>query len=161
MSILNVTGSKGNHYSGYAGKTDRIQEPFEVEVPEMTEEENSDNAEASDTYKGKSFMDLLAGSGLEGMKANQIPVINQIVSSKNPEDGKIYRAYFMDDKIFCDDAEGKRTWEIAIDDAEQGEKVKDFFKKYTPYKWAGELYSGKDMEMAVLESFWRDLFGKA
>ncbi len=161
MSILNVTESSRGHYSGYTGKTGKGQETFEVEVPEMTEDENSDNAEASDTYKGKSFMDLLAGSVLEGMKANQIPVINQIVSSKNPEDGKIYRAYFMDAKIFCDDAEGKRTWEIAIDDAEQREKVKDFFKKYTPYKWAGELYSGKDMEMAVLESFWRDLFGKA
>lgn len=55
-----------------------------------------------------SLMDLLTSSDF---KKNQIPVINQIISSKNPEDGEIYRTYFMDDQIFCNNADGKKHGE--------------------------------------------------
>lgn len=157
MSVLNVRGDRNGYYSGYTRKTDKAQEIFDVEVTEKTENNNSNGTDIPDAFKGMSLMDLLTSSDL---KKNQIPVINQIISSKNPEDGEIYRTYFMDDQIFCNNADGKKAWGISINDAEQKTKMADFLQKYTSYEAAGRLYPGIDMEMITLESFWREFLNK-
>lgn len=158
MPISSVgSGAKG-YYQEYTTKVDVAQEPFLVDEQAKTVKEDSSRPEVPDAFKGiSSPMDLLAS---DKFKKNQIPVVNQIVTSRNPEDGEIYRTFFMEDKIYCNNAEGKKAWELAIDGTEQAEKIKDFFKKYTPCGWAKELYSGKDMGIVSLKSFWVELLDK-
>lgn len=52
---------------------------------------------------------------------------------------------------YCQETAGKSS-------AEQAEKIRDFFREYTPYQWADELYSGDDMGMVTLKDFWVELF---
>lgn len=54
-----------------------------------------------------------------------------------------------------------RVLKIDIEDAQQAEKVKEFFEKHEPnHKWFREYYSGADMGMAAVKNFWLDLFEK-
>lgn len=107
-------------------------------------------------FTGMSFADLFANPSL---KANQIPVVNQIVSSKNPNDGEIYLTYFTDRKITCCHVDGTKEWDLNFDE-EQYEKVRDFFKDSKPYEWAKEIYSGDDMQMASVKEYWLELFAE-
>lgn len=158
MAVSSVGNSNQGYYQEYATKVDVVREPFLTDEQVETVKEDSNRSEVPDAFKGiSSPMDLLAS---DKFKKNQIPVVNQIVTSRNPEDGEIYRTFFMDDKIYCNNAEGKKAWELAVNGTEQAEKIKDFFKKYTPYGWAKELYSGMDMGMASVKSFWVELLGE-
>lgn len=156
---MSVTGVSSNcngvgYYKSTASKT-KAEESFSSGIREKPEEIlQAEQEEVPDASGGLSFADIFYSGRF---KLNQIPVVNQIVSSKNPEDGKIYRAYFMDDEIICHDADGKTAWEVEVNEDQQ-QKVKDFFKEFTPYKWAKELYSGDNMGMATVKNFWLDLF---
>lgn len=83
------------------------------------------------------------------------------MSSRNPEDGEIYRAFFTDERIICNYGDGRRAWEIEIEDTQQAEKVKEYFGQFKPDDdWVKEYYSGDKMRMAVVQHFWLDLFEK-
>ena len=123
---------------------------------EIVDVGDNEDGKVPDKYAGMSFAELMNCSEL---KKNQIPVVNQIVSARNPEDGKIYRVFFTDREIICNHAEGRRAWQIELKDVQQTAKVKDFFEKYeADNKWFKEYYSGSNMEMATVESFWLDMF---
>ena len=157
MSVTGISNNNMGYCKETAAKAIVKQEAFSLQEPmEHMEESQKMPGAVPEQFTGMSLLDLLNSS--EGKK-NQIPVVNQIVSSKNPEDGEIYLTFFTDDKITCNHADGRKAWEVAIDSTEQAEKVKGFFEKYTPYKWAKELYSGDDMGMTAVKSFWLELFG--
>lgn len=156
MGITGVKNDNNGYYQEPIKKTDAEQNVFALEEPKENIDKSQERCgEVPEKFAGMSFKDLMENSEI---KKNQIPVVNQIVSSKNPEDGKIYLTYFTDDKITCNHADGRKAWEVAINSTEQAEKVKDFFKGYSPYEWAKELYSGDNMGMVTLESFWLELF---
>lgn len=47
-----------------------------------------------------------------------------------------------------------------MEDAQQAEKVKEYFGQFKPDRdLVKEYYSGDKMKMAVVQSFWLDLFG--
>ena len=160
---MSVTGVSSNcngveYYKSTALKT-KTEESFSSEIQEKPEETlQTEYEEVSGASGGLSFADIFYSGRF---KLNQIPVVNQIVSSKNPEDGKIYLTYFTDDKITClhPGTGGKVAWEVEVNEDQQ-QKVKDFFKEFTPYKWAKELYSGDNMGMATVKNFWLELFEK-
>lgn len=123
----------------------------------VTEEASATNvSEASSQNVGISFSDLMNSQ----YARNKIPTINQIISSKSPVDGELYRVYFTNDRISCNHADGKRAWEVEINDEQQAEMIKEFFEGYTPNdNWTNnEYYSGDNIGMAVLKTFWLDLF---
>lgn len=154
MEIIGVRNN--NDYQEPIKKTDAKQNVFALEESEESIDKSQERCgEVPEKFVGMSFMDLMGNSEI---KKNQIPVVNQIVSSKNPEDGEIYLTYFTDEKILCNHADGRKAWEISINCAEQSEKIQDFFKGYSPYEWAKELYSGDNMGMVTLKNFWLELF---
>ena len=157
MSVTGVGSSKTAYYQETVSRADVGQEPFSVEDLDIkADEKDQRHEEVPDKFAGTTFHDLInSGKG----RKNQIPVVNQIVSSRNPEDGEIYRAFFTDKSIICNYGDGRRAWEIDIEDAQQGNKVKEFFAKREPdndcFK---EFYSGDNLGMAVVKKFWLDLF---
>ena len=125
-------------------------------------EEKVQEAESEEKkFPGNTLSELFEALSSGKVKANSIPVVNQIVSAKNPEDGKIYLTFFTDQTITCivPNESGRKVWEMEIT-ADQAEKVKYFFAQYTPSKWAKEYYSGEELGQATMESFWRELFRK-
>lgn len=155
-----AVGNNGQSYCQESvGKMDAEKKSFSLEESKETDEKiQKRHGDVPDEFAGMSLKDILESGEF---KKNQIPVVNQIVSSKNPEDGEIYLTFFTDEKITCNHADGRKAWEININGIEQVEKVKDFFEKYTSYEWASELYSGEDMGMVTLKSFWMELFDES
>ena len=80
-------------------------------------------------YGSGSFVDIMNSSH----KRNQIPLVNQIVSYKDTENGEIYRAYFTDDKVTSHNAVGQKAWETAIKDASHVQKIKESLGGITLY----------------------------
>ena len=80
-------------------------------------------------YGSGSFVDIMNSSH----KRNQIPLVNQIVSYKDTENGEIYRAYFTDDKVTSHNAAGQKAWETAIKDASHAQKIKESLGGITLY----------------------------
>lgn len=159
MSINRVENVNSSIYNTQAGAlpTEGSSKEDFVELLQSGQEEGYDKATGSSA--GMSFDDVMklinSGAG------RKIPVVNQIVSARNPEDGELYRAFFTDREIICHRGDGKRAWEIEIPDAQQAEKVKEFFAKYEPDRdLFREYYSGDKMKMAVVERFWLDLLEK-
>lgn len=153
------SNSNSREYCRKAASGTKVEDSFSVEIQEEPEKTlQKEQEEVPDAFKGLSFEDIFYSGKF---KVNPIPVVNQIVSAKNPEDGKIYRTFFTDDKITCYHAgtDGKIAWEVEVKEDQQ-QKVKDFFKEFTPYKWAKELYSGDNMAMATVKNFWLELFEK-
>lgn len=162
VTSVNSNSNSAEYYKNTTSST-KIEEPFSIGIQEEPEKEpkkalQKEQEEVPSAYMGLSFTDIFYSGKF---KLNQIPVVNQIVSAKNPEDGEIYLTYFTDNKITCLHAgtDGKKAWEVEVNE-EQQQKVKDFFKEFTPYKWAKELYSGDDMAMATVKNFWLELFEK-
>lgn len=80
-------------------------------------------------YGSGSFADIMNSSH----KRNQIPLVNQIVSYKDTENGEIYRAYFTDNKVTYHNAAGQKAWETAIKDASHTQKIKESLGGITLY----------------------------
>lgn len=80
-------------------------------------------------YGSGLFADIMNSSH----KRNQIPLVNQIVSYKDTEDGEIYRAYFTDDKVTSQNAVGQPAWETAIYDASHAQQIKESLGGITLY----------------------------
>ena len=78
-------------------------------------------------YGSGSFVDIMNSSH----KRNQIPLVNQIVSYKDTEDGEIYRAYFTDDKVTSHNAVGQKAWETMINDVSHAQKIKESLRGTT------------------------------
>ena len=155
-----------NNYMNYqskAVKTGEEQQFSPLEVREEVVEESPGQSREMMSMLSEMSLDDWLQNMIQCGKANKIPVVNQIVTAKNPEDGNYYRTYFADDKISCEDALGKKVWELDIS-AEDGEKVKDYFKEFKPYPSARELYfdldNGMRMGMAAVKDFWIELFKK-
>lgn len=161
---MSVTSVKNENMVCYQGEKSRVnveQTSFTLgEADEAMVNTQKSPSEVTDKFAGMSSKDFLDLLNNDSFKKYKIPVVNQIVSSRNPADGEIYVMFFTDDKITCNKADGGAAWEIDVDNAEQAEKVKDFFKGYTPYSWAKEIYSGDNMGMVACKDFWLDLFHK-
>lgn len=110
-------GAVGNYGTEtyYTGKASVgcITNEFKTNVGDQSNDMDftSDGSIGAELYKGMSANDIFA---LMGEKGNSISTVNQMVTSKSPEDGKIYRTYFSDDKITCTDAEGTKIWDLEI-----------------------------------------------
>ncbi len=160
MSVTSVNSNNNSmEYYKNAISGTKVEDSFSIEIQEEPEKMlQKEQEEVPDAFRGLSFEDIFYSGKF---KANPIPVVNQIVSAKNPEDGKIYLTFFTDNKITCYHAgtDGKIAWEVEVKEDQQ-QKVKDFFKEFTPYKWAKELYSGDNMAMATVKKFWLELFEK-
>lgn len=158
MSLTGVNNNSTSVSYYNNGTSDaKIDESFSLEMQEESEEMiQKEQGKGSRTFLEISFADLMCNSEI---KRNQIPVVNQIVSSRNPKTGEIYVTCFTDNKITCCQADGKIAWEVEVKEDQQ-QKVKDYFKGMTPYKWAKELYSGDNMAMASVKDFWLELFEK-
>ena len=160
---MSVTGVKNGSTAYYQGSIPEKATGQECFMPignepdgfgENMEEKSRVPGEVSDIFAGMSFEELL-NSG----RCRKIPVVNQIVTSRNPEDGQLYRAFFTDKSIECHYGDGRRAWEIEIEDAQQAEKVKEYFGQFKPDRdLVKEYYSGDKMKMAVVQRFWLDLF---
>lgn len=158
MSISGVSNDSASYYHSSVSKTDTEQTTFSLDESE----EKVQKAESEEKkFPGNTLAELFEALSNGKVKANSIPVVNQIVSAKNPEDGKIYLTCFTDQKITCiaPDGSGKKVWEMEIT-PDQADKVKDFFAQYTPSKWAKEYYSGEELGQATMESFWHELLEK-
>lgn len=155
-----------NNSMNYQSKTVKAGEKQQfspLEVREETLEDSSGQSGEMLSMLSEMSLDDWLQNMIQSGKANKIPVVNQIVTSKNPEDGNYYITYFTDDNISCEDALGKKVWELDIS-AEDGEKVKDYFKEFKPVPWAEELYYDRDndmrMGMATIKDFWIQLLKK-
>ena len=110
-------GAVGNYGTEtyYTGKVSAgsVTNEFQTNVVNQSDDIDftSDGSIGAELYKGMSANDIFA---LMSEKGNQISTVNQMVTSNNPEDGKIYRTYFSDDKITCTDAEGTKIWDLEI-----------------------------------------------
>lgn len=80
-------------------------------------------------YGSGSFTDIMHSSH----KRNQIPLVNQIISYKDTEDGEIYRTYFTDDRVTTHNAVGQMAWETAIKNASHTQKIKESLGGITLY----------------------------
>lgn len=158
MSISGVSNDGTSYYHSSVSKTDTEQTTFSLDE---SEEKVQKSESEEKKFPGNTLAELFEALSNGKVKANSIPVVNQIVSAKNPEDGKIYLTCFTDQKITCiaPDGSGKKVWEMEIT-PDQADKVKDFFAQYTPSKWAKEYYSGEELGQATTESFWHKLFEK-
>ena len=158
VTSVNRNSNRVEYYKDTTSGT-KIEDSFSMEIQEEPEKIlQKEQEELPGTFKGSSFEDIFYSGKF---KANPIPVVNQIISAKNPEDGEIYLTCFTDNKITCYHAgtDGNMAWEVEVKEDQQ-QKVKDFFKEFTPYKWAKELYSGDNMSMATVKKFWLELFEK-
>ncbi|MBQ9767777.1 MAG: hypothetical protein IJW37_06720 [Lachnospiraceae bacterium] len=85
--------------------------------------------------------------------------INQIVTAKNPEDGKEYLTYFTDKSIVCRNGEdGTTVWTMSITES-QAESVKEYFEGYKAnhgeeLKW----YSDEALGLVSSKEFWMGFF---
>jgi len=110
--------------------------------------------EGSGRINSNSFWNLInSGAG-----RRQIPTVNQIINAKNPKDGKIYKTYFTDKQISCNDATGNRVWDIEINEQEK-ELVTDFFSNYKPTRdIVKEYYNDPALGQVSSKDFWLSLF---
>ena len=84
--------------------------------------------------------------------------INQIVTAKNPEDGKEYLTYFTDKSIVCQNKEGTTVWTMSITEA-QAALVKEYFEGYEANH--GEepaWYFDESLGIVSSEEFWMEFF---
>lgn len=152
-------GAVGNYGTEtyYTGKASAgcITNEFKTNVGEQSNDMDftSDGSIGAELYKGMSANDIFA---LMGEKGNQISTVNQMVTANNPEDGKIYRTYFLDDKITCTDAEGTKIWDLEITE-DQRSIVNNFFEGHKAYSWAKEIYNDEDMGIASSKDYWMKL----
>lgn len=89
---IGAVGSEVGYYGYSAVGSTKPNESVENEntfglLAGETVDETDEEGNCPKAFTGMSFADLFANPSL---KANQIPVVNQIVSSKNPNDGEIY-----------------------------------------------------------------------
>ena len=96
MSVMSVN-SNSNSVEYYKDTTSgtKIEDTFSMEMQEEPEKMLQKEQELPGTFKGSSFEDIFYSGKF---KANPIPVVNQIVSAKNPEDGEIYLTCFTDNQ---------------------------------------------------------------
>ena len=121
---------------------------------DIVKEVSKQPGEVPEEFAGMSFMDLINS----GRCNNPIPTVNQIVSSKNPEDGQIYVTYFTDDRITCHRGDGQRAWELNLTQ-EQAEGVSKFFEDYeSDRREVKEYYSDGKLGIVSLKNFWLDMF---
>ena len=152
-------GAVGNYGTEtyYTGKASVgcITNEFKTNVGDQSNDLDftSDGSIGAELYKGMSANDIFA---LMGEKGNSISTVNQMVTSKSPEDGKIYRTYFSDDKITCTDAEGTKIWDLEITE-DQRSIVNHFFEGHKSYTWVKEIYSDDDMGIASSKDYWMEL----
>ena len=160
MSISGVRNDGVDYYRSSVSRTSSEQNTFSLDE---SEEKVQETESEQKKFPGSTLSELFEALSSGKVKANSIPVVNQMVSAKNPEDGKIYLTCFTDQKITCivPDGSGRKVWEMDITSSEQADKVKDFFSQYSPSKWAKEYYSGEELGQATMESFWRKLFEKS
>lgn len=157
MSIYTVgTNSNTNLCFGIVQKKEETNEAFAMQEVSESSEKSIQTGVIPKQYIGASFADLINSSQFA---KNQIPVVNKIVSSRSADDGEIYVSFFTDEKITCNDASGKKVWEINIENERQADKVKEYFANYKPDRdYVQEFYSGYNMKMALSRDFWIDLF---
>ena len=139
-------GAVGNYGTEtyYTGKASAgsVTNEFQTNVGDKSF--TSDGSIGAELYKGMSANDIFA---LMSEKGNQISTVTEMVTAKNPEDGKIYRTYISDDKITCTDAEGTKIWDLEITE-DQRSIVNNFIEGHKAYSWAKEIYSDEDMGIA-------------
>ena len=109
-------------------------------------------------YAGMSFRDIINSHSMEG---KQITTIHQIVSAKNPKDGKIYVTFFSDDKISCYGGDGSTAWEMNLKKETEQKTIADYFSNYKPDSEAvKEYYSDGRLGIVSSKDFWMDLLGR-
>lgn len=148
--------SQYNHCTSKLNEIDEEEEKIVESATDQNDDSSIENEQVSDKYKDMSAYDILA---MRGEYGNQIPTVNQIVTAKNPEDGQIYLTYFTDGKITCEDGNGKKVWDMEIDES-QRDKVKTYFENYQPLEHAEEIYSGEELGSASLKNFWIEMFSR-
>lgn len=157
MSISAVdSGSRVDYCIEPAKKEEKSDAVFSLDgiAEDVGEELQSD--EEINRLPGNTFAEVMMYAEKYG---NKIPVVNQIVSAKNPKDGAIYLTFFTDNEITCDDATGRRVWELTIDNEQQAEKVKNYFENFKPDReFVREYYSDKNMGIVSSRDFWLELF---
>ena len=159
MSISGVRNDGADYYRSSVSRTSSEQNTFSLNESEGKVQETESEEKK---FPGSTLSELFEALSSGKVKANSIPVVNQMVSAKNPEDGKIYLTCFTDQKITCiAPGSGRKVWEMDIASSDHADKVKDFFSQYTPSKWAKEYYSGDELGQATMESFWQKLFIKS
>lgn len=141
----------------YTGKASAVSvtNEFQTNIGDQSNDMDftSDGSIGVELYKGMSANDIFA---LMGEKGNSISTVNQMVTSKSPEDGKIYRTYFSDDKVTCTDAEGTKIWDLEITE-DQRSIVNLFFEGHKSYPWVKEIYSDEDMGIVSSKDYWMEL----
>lgn len=157
MSITGINGVPDSSvYSTAASPNRTEQEGFTEALVAVSEQEGEvvGSERPESRYAGYSLMDLFNS----GMARQQIPVVNQIVTAKNPVDGKIYVTCFTDNRISCNDATGKRIWDMELGEGEK-DIVSDFFSNYKPTRdIVKEYYSDPRMGAVSSKDFWMSLF---
>lgn len=145
-----------NNLNYYLRNEQKRAEPSTTFIVENKENKEKQNADVPEQFAEASFWNLMNSSDII---KKQIPKVNQIVSSKNVEDGEIYLTFFSDEKITCTDAIGKRVWEIEVENTKQENKINAFFSNLTPNRdFVQEYYSGDDLGMVSSKNFWLKLF---
>lgn len=143
-----------NHCTSKLNEMDEEEEEVVESATDQNDVSSKERGQVSDKYKDMSAYDILAMSGEYG---NPIPTVNQIVTAKNPEDGQIYLSYFTDSKITCEDGNGRKVWDMEINESQHA-KVDAFFENYNPWENAEEIYSGEELGSASLKNFWIEMF---
>lgn len=143
-----------NHCTSKLNEIDEEEEEVAESVTDQDDISSKENGQVTDKYKDMSAYDIHA---MRNEYGNPIPTVNQIVTAKNPKDGQIYLTYFTDGKITCEDGNGKKVWDMEIDES-QHDKVEAFFENYKPWEHAEEIYSGEELGSASLKSFWIEMF---
>lgn len=119
------------------------------ESADQVQNENTDKV--PEKYAGMSFWELISSEGAK----NRIPVVNAVVTAKNPEDEKIYVTFFTDRKIFCQNADGSKVWEMGLENQQQRDKVQKFFSNYKPDRdLVKEYYSDAGLGIVSSRDFW-------
>lgn len=140
--------------SNRSGKAEPEKE-FVLEASECVDrmqDEGRDNI--PEEYAGMSFWELISSEGAK----NRIPVVNTVVTAKNPEDEKIYVTFFTDRKIVCQNADGSKAWEMGLENQQQRDKVQNFFSSYKPDRdLVKEYYSDASLGIVSSRDFWMEL----
>lgn len=156
MSVSAINSNTNIEYYQEVEKKEEINVPFSLQESVENSEEKVVEAQKRKDMKFEDVMNLIKSG-----KGRQIPVVNQIVSSKSEEDGEIYRNFFTDNRITCQSAVGKTIWEVRIENKEQRETIAEFFKNYKPNnEYFKEYYSGEEFKKMMSKDFWLELFHK-
>lgn len=109
----------------------------------------------TEDLSGMSFWELMnSGAGNA-----QIPVVDRIVSARNPEDHKIYVTFFSRESITCHHGDGTTAWKLKLTDDDQAERVKEIFAGYAPDREnVREYYSNAALGFVSSKNFWLEFF---